>query len=70
MGLSMSQLLTEIDEIIDLLEAEIPANPNSLGNRRRSVKLEKEMQAYFKKLNNAFPYHKLKGIYDKYAEKG
>jgi len=62
----MTALLEEIDELINLLEADIPASPNSMGNVRRQGKLEREMRSYFKKLDNAFPYHKIDRLYKKY----
>ena len=60
-----STVVTTIDEIIALLEAEIPANPQSLPNKRRQNKLQREMAKYFKDLGDAFPYSKLASIYNR-----
>jgi len=61
-------VLEELNQIIDLLEAEIPANPQSLKNQRLRKKLERELADYFDKLEQAFPYSKLSGIYNKYVK--
>ena len=62
-------VITEIDSIIFLLEAQIPANPNSPKNQKLEKRLERELVDYFKSLEQAFPYSKLVGIYNKYVEK-
>ena len=61
-------VLAEIDQIISLLEAEIPANPRSLQNRSLAKKLEKELASYFNKLEQAFPYSQLSSIYNRYVK--
>ena len=61
--------IAELDEIIQLLEAEIPANPNSPKNLRQKDALRREMVKYFKKLEDAFPYDSLGKLYNKYVEK-
>ena len=64
-----AKTLALIDEIFDLLEAQIPANPNSPSNQRLKGILERQMRAYFKKLADAFPYAELERIYNRYVEK-
>jgi len=61
-------LLAELDSLITLLEAEIPANPNSLKNVRQEKRLARELAKYFDRLEQAFPYSSLGKIYNKYAE--
>ena len=63
------QILAAIDEIIVLLEAEIPGNQNSLKNQKLKAKMERELAKYFRSLEDAFPFSKLAGIYNKYVEK-
>ena len=60
--------MKEIDELIALLEAQIPANPNSPKNKKLADALEKDMQKYFKQLQDAIPMEKLESIYNKYVE--
>jgi len=60
-------LMAELDELIQLLEATIPANPNAPANIRQRKSLEKELQKYFNKLEQAFPYSKLAGIYNRHV---
>ena len=60
--------MQELDEIIALLEANIPANPESPKNKKFADNLEKDMQKYFKSLEDAIPIEKLGQIYNKYVE--
>ena len=62
-------VVSELDNIIAILESSIPANPNSPANLRQRRSLEKELAKYFDKLEKAFPYSKLDGIYNRYVEK-
>ena len=61
--------ITELDKLINLLEAEIPANPNSPQNVKLRNRLEGELAKYFKSLDSAFPYGKIAGIYNRYVIK-
>ncbi len=61
--------LAELDEVIRLLEAEIPANQASPKNQKLKRSLERDLIKYFKSLDTAFPYSKLAAIYNKYVEK-
>ena len=60
--------MQELDELIELLEAEIPANPNSLKNKRMANRLKNDMVKYFNKLEQAFPYSKIASIYNRYVK--
>ena len=60
-------MIQEIDEIISLLEARIPANPSSRENERQASKLEKVLRDYFGGLEQAFPYEQLEQLYHRYA---
>ena len=62
-------VIAELDEIINLLEATIPANPNSSANQGKAKSLERELAKYFGKIEQAFPYSKLESIYNRYVEK-
>ena len=62
-------VIAELDEIIQLLESSIPANPNSPKNLRQKDALRREMAKYFGKLEDAFPYGSLGKLYNKYVEK-
>lgn len=64
----MTTILAEIDEIICLVEAEIPANQNSPSSLRQRERMRRDLAKYFKSLDNAFPYKKIAAIYNKYAE--
>lgn len=61
-------VVTELDKLITLLEAQIPANPNSPANLKQRKRLERNLAKYFKKLEQAFPYSKLAGIYNHYVK--
>ena len=62
-------VLAEINQILNLLEAEIPANQSSPKNLKLRGKLESELAKYFKSLEDALPFSKLGGIYNRYVEK-
>ena len=61
-------ILAELDQIINLLEAEIPANPNSPENQRLAKRLQSSLAEYFKSLDDAFPYDQVDRLYYKYVE--
>jgi len=60
-------LCKELDGLIEMLEADIPANPQSPKNRRRLPALERIMKRYFSKLENALPMSLVKQLYQKYV---
>ena len=62
-------VISGIDSIIVLLEAEIPANQASPKNQRLKKSLESDLAKYFRSLEDAFPYSKLAAIYNKNVEK-
>ena len=62
-------VVQELNQIISLLETQIPANPQSPKNQRLAKGLERELVKYFNSIERAFPYSKLAGIYNQYAEK-
>ena len=64
----MNQILAEVDSLITMLEAQIPANPHSPDNLKLGDPLEKKLSKYFLDLGNAFPYHRLAGIYNTYVQ--
>ena len=61
----MKELLTEIDNLISLLEAEIPANPASPKAERLEANLAKDMRAYFRQLSDALPWGEIEALYYK-----
>lgn len=64
----MGTVIAELDELINLLEAKIPANPNSLANRKLAKGLERELAKYFRALQDAFPFDQLDQLYYKYVK--
>jgi len=63
-----TQILAELDEIINLLEAEIPANIQSPENQRLEKRLQRDLANYFKSLADAFPYDQVDQLYYKYVK--
>ena len=57
--------MKELDELIDLLEADIPANPNSPKALKLANDLEKDLRKYFKNLSSMMP--DFSEIYYKYV---
>jgi len=66
-GKGIMSVVAELDQIISLLEAEIPASISSPQNQRLAARLEKDLAKYFKSLGDAFPYSKLDKLYSKYV---
>ncbi len=64
-----TEILAELTAIINLLEADIPASPNSPKNQKLKKRLEGELVKYFDKLEHAFPYSKIASIYNKHVVK-
>lgn len=56
-------LIGELDETIELLEAQIPANPGSDKNERLEKRMEKTLAQYFKGLDQAIDMDALEQIY-------
>jgi SPP1 gp7 family putative phage head morphogenesis protein len=54
-----------LSELIEVLEADIPANPKSPKHQKQVRSLQRILAEYFKDMGNAFPYSKLDGIYNK-----
>ena len=61
-------VMTELDEIIAILEAEIPANPRTPKNQRLAKRLELELARYFKALEDAFPFDQIELLYYKHVK--
>ena len=60
-------VLAEIDQIVNLLEADLPTNPRSPTNQRLKRSLQSELSKYFKRLEDAFPFDKIDQIYYKHV---
>ncbi|MCJ7829326.1 MAG: hypothetical protein MUP81_06270 [Dehalococcoidia bacterium] len=58
--------MKELDDLIDLLEAEIPANPAAPQNRKLADELEAELKKYFSQVQDMMP--DLTAVYNKYVE--
>ena len=63
----MAALLGELDGLIRLLEARLPADVNSAANQRMVEQLRRQLAAYFRDLEKAFPYWRVEQIYYQYA---
>jgi len=61
-------VLTELDNLIQILEAKIPANPNDPKNQKLEGQLQKDLAKYFGELDDAFPYQKIDRLYSKYVK--
>jgi len=59
----MSQLIQELSNLISLLEARLPANPRAPENVAKADRLERKVRAYFKALEQAFPYDAIEALY-------
>jgi len=63
-----TQLMTELDSLLEIVEARLPANPNSIKNLKLANQLERELAKYFKSLEQAFSYSRLESLYNKHVK--
>jgi len=56
-------LIAELDETIELLEADIPANPASKKNERIQNGMQKSLAQYFRDIDQAIDWNALEQIY-------
>ncbi|MBU2249397.1 MAG: hypothetical protein KKD77_21795 [Gammaproteobacteria bacterium] len=61
-------LITELDEILSLLESELPGSLKKPANAKLERDLERTMSRYFQSLNTAMP--DLSDIYYRNVEQG
>lgn len=61
--MQLAALREAVDNLLDSLNSEIPANPIAKENEKLTDKLEKELQYYFHELELAFPIDKIEQIY-------
>lgn len=58
-----TQFLQTVEEVLSLLEAELPASPVDPGNARLESRLESELRRYFLALEKALPADELARLY-------
>lgn len=63
-----TEVIAELDQIINLLEAEIPANISSPKNEKLEKRLQRELARYFRQLEDAFDYSSLDQLYYRYVK--
>lgn len=68
MTVDIESVIHQIDEILEIAEAVIPAKPSSKENSKLADRTEEIMAAYFKGLEQAFPYYQLEAIYNKHIK--
>ena len=56
-------LTEELNETINLLEAEIPANPAAERNEHLEKQMQKTLSEYFRQLDDALDWNALEAIY-------
>lgn len=59
----ITEALVQIDEIITMLEADVPANLNSPKNQKHERAYRAVMERYFRTLEQSFPYDSLDALY-------
>lgn len=65
-----TELVRELDETIRLLEARLPANPESENNTRLARGLERDMADYFRALEAGVDWEALEQVYYKHVKGG
>jgi len=61
--MTLNPVIAEIDSIIQLLEAQLPASMSNKDNKKLEAALKMSMANYFKTLMDAFPFQKLEELY-------
>lgn len=61
----MNEALSEMDSLLQLLEAKIPASMSNPQNEKLTRKLERDMAEYFRQLEMAIPSTDLEELYYK-----
>ena len=64
----VAEAVSELNRVIILLEAEVPANIESPKNKKLAAKLERDVAKYFKSLEQAIDYGALENLYYKRVE--
>lgn len=59
----LSEVIEELDEVIALIEARLPANPMSSKNQNFAENFEKDLRKYFKNIEDSFPFQEIEKIY-------
>ena len=59
----MPTYLDELDETIELLESQIPANPKADKNEKIEKRMQKSLAQYFRSIDNAIDWNTLEQIY-------
>ena len=68
-ALQASNLQEELNQVILLLEAEIPAQPNDPTNQRLERRLQRELSKYFLSLEDAMPWDAIGDLYLRLVQK-
>jgi len=58
-----SELNNELNQLVNLLEAQLPANPDAPANRKLERQFASSLSDYFNGLADAFPFYKLTELY-------
>ena len=63
MNLESNELLNELETTIQLLEAEIPANPSAPKNESIEKGLQNSLSDYFQNVDNALDWNALEQLF-------
>ena len=56
-------IIAKLDETINFLEAQIPANPRADKNESIQKRMQKSLAQYFRNIDNAIDWNTLEQIY-------
>ena len=65
---SPNSLISETEDLMEAVAADPPASQVNPKNKKHITSMEKVMQAYFKRLENAFPMGKVQALYRRHVE--
>lgn len=63
-----TEVLAEIDQILERLQSRLPCNINSPENQRLEKRFRRDLAKHFRSLADAFPYQEIDHLYFKYVK--
>ena len=62
-----TEVLAELNRLVEIAEEKIPGNQRSPKNQRQMRAFQRKIEKYFRTLETAFPYQRVAAIYNKHV---
>ncbi len=70
MTTELTEAMSELDSLLQILEAKLPGNVDAPENRKLVQSLEGDMAEYFRQVEMAIPLNDLEQLYYKLVKQG